>query len=336
MIGVFIVPTGVGAKIGGDAGDASPALKLIANCCDMIITHPNVVNASDISEMPENCLYVEGSQLDTFLAGEANLEETYGNKILVIANSPVKPDTYNAVNAAKHTLGAKVDVLGLSTPLRMIAHFDQDGRATGTVSGVKEACAEIYKYETENGIRYDAIAVHTPIGCDRGVQIDYFKNGGVNPWGGVEAKASKELAQFLKRPIAHAPIESIPPEDTELWNIHTNKVVIPRGAAEAISCCYLHCVIKGLHKAPKLTRDYSGIRAEAHIDFMMSPNGVWGPAHYSCHKHDIPIIIVKENTTIYDESPPEGINVIFVDNYIEAAGMIMLMKAGLDPTSVRA
>lgn len=51
---VFIVPTGIGAEIGGHAGDASPAAKLIASLCDNFVTHPNVFNASDINEMPEN------------------------------------------------------------------------------------------------------------------------------------------------------------------------------------------------------------------------------------------------------------------------------------------
>jgi len=336
MIGVFIVPTGVGARIGGDAGDANPALKLIANCCDMIITHPNVVNASDINEMPENCLYVEGSQLDTFLDGGANLEETYGNRILVVTNTPVKPDTMNAVNAARHTLGAKIDVLGLTTPLTMVAYFDADGQATGTVTGVREACADVHKFEKSVGITYDAIAVHTEIVVPREVQLQYFKDGGVNPWGGVEAKASKELANYLKRPIAHAPVESIPPTDTELYNIHVNKIVIPRGAAEAVSCCYLHCVLKGLHKAPRLTTDRSCIRAGAHVDFMMSPAGVWGPAHYSCHKQGIPVIIVRENTTIYKGNPPQGVDVIYADNYLEAAGIVMAMKTGITSESVRA
>ena len=58
---VFIVPTGIGAEVGGHAGDATPAAQLLASCCDQLITHPNVVNASDINELPANALYVEGS-----------------------------------------------------------------------------------------------------------------------------------------------------------------------------------------------------------------------------------------------------------------------------------
>src|SRR5205823_3673184 len=58
---VLLVPTGIGAEIGGHAGDAAPVARLLAEVCDTLITHPNVVNASDINEIPENSLYVEGS-----------------------------------------------------------------------------------------------------------------------------------------------------------------------------------------------------------------------------------------------------------------------------------
>ena len=52
---VFLVPTGINATIGGHAGDAGPVARLLASVCDTLILHPNVVNASDINEMPENC-----------------------------------------------------------------------------------------------------------------------------------------------------------------------------------------------------------------------------------------------------------------------------------------
>jgi hypothetical protein len=44
---VLLVPTGIGAEIGGHAGDATPVARLLATVCDTLITHPNVVNASD-------------------------------------------------------------------------------------------------------------------------------------------------------------------------------------------------------------------------------------------------------------------------------------------------
>ena len=44
---VLIVPTGVGAEIGGHAGDATPVATLMSSICDLLITHPNVLNGSD-------------------------------------------------------------------------------------------------------------------------------------------------------------------------------------------------------------------------------------------------------------------------------------------------
>ena len=49
---VHLVPTGIGAEIGGHAGDATPTAKLLASVCDTLITHPNVVNASDVFDIP--------------------------------------------------------------------------------------------------------------------------------------------------------------------------------------------------------------------------------------------------------------------------------------------
>ena len=56
MYGIFVIPTGIGCEIGGHAGDANPAVKLIASVTDKLIVNPNAVNASDINEMPDNAL----------------------------------------------------------------------------------------------------------------------------------------------------------------------------------------------------------------------------------------------------------------------------------------
>ncbi|UCC31284.1 MAG: DUF3326 domain-containing protein [Phycisphaerales bacterium] len=79
---VLLVPTGIGAEIGGHAGDAAPVARLLAASCDTLITHPNVVNASDINEIPENALYVEGSVICRLLMGTAGLERVRSNRVL--------------------------------------------------------------------------------------------------------------------------------------------------------------------------------------------------------------------------------------------------------------
>ena len=43
---VMIIPTGVGAAIGGFAGDALPVARALASIVDCLITHPNVSSGS--------------------------------------------------------------------------------------------------------------------------------------------------------------------------------------------------------------------------------------------------------------------------------------------------
>lgn len=52
-LGAFIVPTGVGASIGGFAGDASPWARKFSSSCQLIV-NPNVVNAGGFSGINDN------------------------------------------------------------------------------------------------------------------------------------------------------------------------------------------------------------------------------------------------------------------------------------------
>ncbi|MCH8326658.1 MAG: DUF3326 domain-containing protein [Bacteroidetes bacterium] len=166
--GVFIIPTGLGAEIGGHAGDANPAAKLIASVCDNLIIHPNVVNASDINEMTENMLYVEGSQLDRFLQGTLGLQKVFSNRILVVVNAPVMNETINAVSAARATIGADIEILELEHPFTMEYKKRDDGTAGGIVRGGVELLKQIKDY------KFDALAIHTPIECNTEISKDYL------------------------------------------------------------------------------------------------------------------------------------------------------------------
>ena len=84
---VMIIPTGVGAELGGHAGDACPAARLLAEACDTLVLHPNVVNASDLNELPVNSLYVEGSVLTRLMMGTVGLSPVRSNRILVVLGS---------------------------------------------------------------------------------------------------------------------------------------------------------------------------------------------------------------------------------------------------------
>ncbi len=322
--GVMIIPTGIGCEIGGHAGDANPAVKLIASVCDKLIVNPNAVNASDINEMPDNCLYVEGSTIDRFLEGDIWLKEVKSNKVLVVTNKPLKNEVVNSVNAARVTIGLDAEILVLKTPLKMIATKNLDGSAGGVVKGWEELCDQVSDYD------FDAMAITTQINCEKQVAIDYFKNGGVNPWGKVESIASKLIATKLNKPVAHSPIES----DWIKEENYDPGIVDPRQSAEVVSISYLHCILKGLWRAPRIVnRLMIGINKDD-IDFMISPCQCWGAPHDACNKNGIPMIMVAENTTCFKTNIISG-NIIEVDNYLEAVGLIQAMKEGISPPSVR-
>jgi len=320
MIGVCVIPTGIRAEIGGNAGDGNAVAKLLASTCDTLIVHPNVVNAADINEMTENMLYVEGSMLDRFLWGNIGLDRVKSNKILLVTNPPLRNEVVNSVSAARVTLGAEIEVLILEKPLKMVGRIE-NGKATGDVIGWENLVKQAEQY------KFDAIAIHTPIELDRETRLNYYRNGGVNPWGGVEAMTSKLIGRSLNKPAAHAPVENIDPDDKELYTF--NEIVDPRIAPELVSVCYLHCILKGLHKAPRIG---TGLTYKD-IDFMVTPIGCVGPPHHACLKHGIPIIAVKENKTCLNDKMPDSF--IFVENYLEAVGVINAMKIGISLESVR-
>lgn len=325
---VLIIPTGIGAEIGGHAGDANPVAKLLGGCCDKLITHPNVVNASDINEMPENTLYVEGSILDRFLRGEVFLKEVFFNRILLVVNKPLSNLTLNSVNAARATIGADIHVLELETELKMTG-FYTNGKADGKVEGWLELCRQVDKYD------FDALAIQSHIQVDKKTKLEYLnRTGGVNPWGGIEAITSKLIADKLEKPVAHSPFIDWERGDDDLVDFDIEfdpKKVDPRKSAEMVSLCHLHSVLKGLHKAPRISH-FTGL-SNADIDFLITPVDCVGEPHYACMKNGIPIIAVRENKTILKDKMPESF--IVVENYIEVAGLLMAYKAGIDWKSVR-
>jgi len=152
----------------------------------------------------------------------------------------------------------------------------------------------------------------------------------VNPWGGIEAQVSRKIATALNKPVAHAPIEC---EDTKgdpaLFNILYQEVVEQRKAAEVCSSCYIHCILKGLHTAPRIG---PGINRSS-VVCMVSPVGCIGPPHRACFDAGIPVIAVEENTTTRNERDDR---IIYAANYLEAAGIVDCMAAGVQLEAVRA
>lgn len=345
---VMIVPTGIGAEIGGHAGDATPAARLLASACDTLITHPNVVNASDINEMPENGLYVEGSVISRLLMGTVGLQKVRSNRILLIIDEHkderISGFSVNATSAARAAFGIDCQVIKLDPPIRMRARFTSSGRAVGRVENLERICEVLLRHRSE----FDAVAIASVIDVPSEFHLKYFEARGemVNPWGGVEAMLTHTISMLFNVPSAHAPMM----ESMEIANLQVG-VVDPRMSAEAISTCFLHSVLKGLHRSPRIISDADvfgrpNVLTAADVSCLVIPDGCVGLPTLAALEQGIPVIAVRENRNrmqnnledLWGSAPtlPFAPGKLFiVDNYLEAVGVMAALQAGVTVASVR-
>ncbi len=338
----LLVPTGIGAAIGGHAGDATPVAQLLASVCDRLITHPNVVNASDINELPGNGLYVEGSVLCRFLMGTAGLKPVRANRVLALVNShpdPLFPEmAINAVNAARATYGLDCPrTVVLDPPLVMQSQYTGSSRAAGRVEELDNLLGVLEEHRGE----YDAVAVSSVINVPFHYHADYFGSDGgmVNPWGGVESMLTHTISTIYNVPSAHSPML----ESQAALEVDTG-VVDPRLAAEAVSMTFFQSVLKGLQRSPRIVADEDQMRAPgvltvSDVSCMVIPDGCLGIPTLAALEQGIPVIAVRENRNLMKndlaELPWRRGQFIPVDNYWEAVGVMAALKAGIDPASVR-
>lgn len=331
----MIIPTGIGAEIGGYCGDGNAAARLVASACDMLITHPNVVNASDINEMPENTLYVEGSILTRLFMGTIGLEKVRSNKLLMIMDKVkdkfFNDEVINAVSSARVTLGVECDVAMIENPIDSCPIYSKSGRAVGNVKKFENLVNLIKSVKN----KYDAIGLTTVIKVPQEMHEKYFLGGDdmVNPWGGTEAMITHSVASIFNINCAHSPLSG------SMREMHVDLefgIVDPRKAPETASVTFLHCILKGLHKSPRITEYTKGINLE-NISCLVIPDGCIGLPVLSCIENNIPVIAVKNKNNMKNnlESLPfkEG-KLFFADNYLEAAGILSALKAGVSVGSV--
>ncbi len=339
---VLLVPTGIGAAIGGHAGDATPVAQLLASVCDRLMTHPNVVNASDINELPGNGLYVEGSVLCRLLMGVVGLRPVRANRVLALVNShldPLFPEmAINAVNAARATYGLDCPrTVVLDPPLVMQSEYTGSLRAAGSVQNLEHLLGIL---ETHRG-EYDAVAVSSVINVPFHYHVDYFGSDGgmVNPWGGVESMLTHTISTMYNVPSAHSPML----ESQAALEVDTG-VVDPRLAAEAVSMTFFQSVLKGLQRSPRIVADEEAMREASvltvsDVSCMVIPDGCLGIPTLAALEQGIPVIAVRENKNLMKNNladlPWRRGQFHLVNNYWEAVGVMAALKAGIEPVSVR-
>ena len=245
-IGAFIVPTGIGASIGGYAGDASTWARRFAEHVTLIV-NPNVVNAGGFSGITENMLYVEGYSLDEFFKGKISLQPSKKNKIGVVFDKSISEEVLNihinTINAVKTVYD--VDVIGYEITRQEVGvdfFVDESNVSTGKVKNITtllESCQKLIKAGAE------AIALVCKFADDNGNQ-DYANGIGVDPIGGVEAIISHYISRELQIPTAHAPA-------FDDFSIST-EIVNPKASSEYITPTFLPCILLGLNNAPKIVK----------------------------------------------------------------------------------
>ena len=339
---VLLVPTGIGAEIGGHAGDATAVARLLAESCDKLVLHPNVVNASDINELPSNALYVEGSIITRLLMGTIGLLPVRSNRVLVVLDEHMDRHfvdaAVNSVSAARATFGLDCpEVVCLNPSIQMVAEYSDSGRAVGRVENV-EHCLDVLHDLRE---KYDAVAFSTVIRVPFEYHLDYFRQQGamVNPWGGVEAMLTHAISSVLNLPTAHSPMF----ESKKIENLESG-LVEPRMAAEAVSITFLQCVLKGLHKSPRIIEEVSQFSRQEvvsveDISCLVVPDGCLGLPTIAALEQGIHVIAVRENRNLMRNDlarlPWRKGQFIQVENYLEAAGAMNALKAGVTLESVQ-
>lgn len=338
---VLLVPTGIGSTIGGHAGDAMPVAALAASVADTLITHPNVVNGSDIMELPPNAMYVEGSVIARLLAGRVGLRPVRSNRVLTVIDDHehrrYTAAAVNSVSAARVSFGLdSPEVYEIHPRVRLTAQYTASGRAVGEVYDL-EALLDLLDRRRGD---YDAVALSTQVEVPFSYHTDYFKaqGGMVNPWGGVEAIFTHAISSLYDVPTAHAPmLESIEVESLDPG------VVDPRMAAEAISTAFFMCVLKGLHHSPALVRldgtPPERVISAEHISCLVVPDRVVGLPILAAIEQNIPVIAVRENENLLRNDltglPWRPKQLWVVDNYWEAIGVMAALKAGIEPNVLR-
>ena len=332
---VLIVPTGIGAAIGGYAGDALPVARAIAQICDRLITHPNVLNGAQLYWNLDNAYYVEGYGLDKFAAGSWGLQPVRQNKIGLLLDQGIEPDLLlrqiQAADAARATLGLNItDYVITDAPLEVELRTAESGASWGTIGNTGSLLRGAEKLITQAGAEAIAVVARFPDEIDSMAFDNYRQGSGVDPIAGAEAVISHLIVRQFKIPAAHAPALQPLPVDAK---------VAPKAAAEELGYTFLPCILVGLARAPQFVTKYkakSDLIWSEDIDALVIPASACGSsAALSLSNSKTTIITVTENITAMKVFPePLGMKTIGVNSYLEALGVLVANRAGINLNSL--
>lgn len=287
------IPTGIGADIGGYAGDFGYIARKFSRHCYSIV-NPNAVNGGILSAINQNMAYLEGYLFDEFFLGSIGitpLENHQTNKIGVIFDSDIKEDILNVhlntLSALKMVQGA--DIIGIEytkKPVGVEIKID-NGISFGNLKNPKtllESASNLIKKGAQ------ALAIVCNFGEDS-EDADYENASGIDPIGGVEAVISHLITKEFNIPCAHAPA---------FYDIDiSTKTANPKVASELISSTYLPCVIQGLSAAPEIKKFDEAKITYKDVNYLIVPYDALGSkAVLGAYKNKVKIICVKNKTVL--------------------------------------
>lgn len=291
-LGIFIVPTGIGASIGGYAGDASAYAREFSKYAKLIV-NPNVVNAASFSGINDNMLYVEGYTLDEFCRGNIKLQLTErSNKIGIVFDKSIPEDVLNVhintMNAIRVVYGIDVTEYEITEEPIGVGFALYNGVSDGQVKNPQTMLAAASKLINKG---CNAIAIVGMFKDADELNNEYADGVGTDPVGGVEAILSHYISKELKVPCAHSPA-------FEDYQIYPN-IVNPKAAAEYVTPTFLPCILLGLSQAPLISKKEGISICDA--DFITMPyNSLGSPAIFAAIEKGISVYAIKENCTELD------------------------------------
>ena len=315
-LGIFIVPTGIGASVGGFAGDASAIARKFSKAARLIV-NPNVVNAGGFSGITDNMLYTEGYTLDEFVKGNIQLKPVdRPNKIGIVFDKAIPKDVLNVhlntMNAVRIVYGVDVNEYEITEDeIGVEFILNSDGISDGIVKNPKTMLNSAKKLISRG---CNAIAIVGMFKDPEDINQDYANGIGTDPVGGVEAILSHYISKELKVPCAHSPAF----EDYQIYP----DIVSPKSASEYITPTFLPCILIGLSQAPKLSNNKGFCIKD--LDFLIMPyNSLGGIPVLEMQKLGKPIYGVCENKTVLDMTKEKLlIHCTNVKSYIDFIKMI--------------
>ncbi len=291
---LMIVPTGIGASIGGYAGDASPYAQKIAEHIPLIV-NPNIVNAAVFSGITNNMYYLEGWAIEQFVKGNIGLTLSKNNKIGVIFDKAISPKVLNihinTLNAIKTVYNINICGYEITEEPTKVEFFKtQSGISSGKVN-TPQTLLKAAKNLLDKGANALAIVC----AFEEPPEDDYEDGCGVDIVGGVEAVISHYLTKELMCPCVHAPAF----EDVTICD----KQVHPKVSAEYITPTFLPCLLFGLKNAPLLVnlkskQKVSCLTVEKLHSIVVPYNSLGSSVVIDALEKNIPVYAIKENKTV--------------------------------------